>query len=157
MNNIVEQGELLAIAVRRASRAPMVEVSRAEIRADTGVANDFRGKPGWRQVTVLDAAAWQAACDIVGHDIPWTVRRANLLVSGLRLENSIGAHLRIGDVVLKITGETDPCQRMEEQVAGLLTALTPDWRGGVCCQVVSGGGVEPGIAVVLEPPAVDAT
>jgi acetolactate synthase-1/3 small subunit len=33
-------------------------------------------------------------------------------------------------VVLEITGEADPCRRMEQQFAGLQNALTPDARGG---------------------------
>lgn len=148
----MNHGKLVAIANRAKSRGAMVEIPQAEITVGAGVAGDFRGLPGPRQVTVLSAEAWDAACEVVGKELPWTVRRANLLVAGLSLTNSTGSVLRIGDVVLKITGETDPCQRMEEQVAGLYEALRPDWRGGVCCQVLSGGAVEPGAVVELESP-----
>ena len=45
--------------------------------------------------------------------------------------------------------ETDPCSRMDEQHAGLRDALTPDWRGGVCCRVIAGGNVAVGDEVRL--------
>jgi MOSC domain-containing protein YiiM len=50
-----------------------------------------------------------------------------------------GARLKIGDCILEVTQETRPCQVMEAAHSGLKRALTPDWRGGVCCKVVSGG------------------
>lgn len=153
----MNHGKLIAIAIRAKSHASMVEVPQTEITTVAGVAGDFRGRPGPRQVTVLSVEAWDDACGALGKEIPWTVRRANLLVAGPSLANTTGSVLRIGDVVLKITGETDPCQRMDDQVAGLREALAPHWRGGVCCRVVSGGVVEPGAVVVLESPAEHAT
>ena len=60
----------------------------------------------------------------------------------------------IGDLVLEITGETDPCSRMDEARQGLRLALTPEWRGGVCCRVVTGGDIAVGDAVRLEPSGV---
>ena len=148
----MDRGKLVAIARRSESHAPMIEIPQTEITIEAGVVGDFRGKPGPRQVTVLSVDAWNATCEIVGNEIPWTVRRANLFVAGLSLANTAGSGLRIGDVVLKITVETDPCQRMEDQVDGLCEALTPQWRGGVCCQVICGGAVELGAVVVLEKP-----
>ena len=64
----------------------------------------------------------------------------------------VGATLHIGDVVLKITDETAPCARMDEAAAGLRRALTPDWRGGVCCQVVRGGQVSTSTEVAVQIP-----
>ena len=50
------------------------------------------------------------------------------------------AHHRvvIGALVLEVTMETRPCQLMEAAHRGLRGALTPDWRGGVCCRVECG-------------------
>jgi hypothetical protein len=72
-----------------------------------------------------------------------------LLVDGLDLENTSGRTITIGDVQLLITQETDPCHRMEEAAEGLLDALKPKWRGGVCCRVISEGKVEIGDDVIL--------
>ena len=143
-------GRLTGIARRAAKRAPMQTLDHAEISRATGVALDFRGKPGSRQVTVLSAAAWQEACAEVGRDLPWTTRRANLLVDGIELPKTPGAIIRIGGARLKITGEVDPCSRMEEQCPGLKAALQPDWRGGVTCTVLDGGTVAVGDEVMLE-------
>ncbi|MBS4062170.1 MAG: MOSC domain-containing protein, partial [Bacteroidetes bacterium] len=102
-----------------------------------------------RQVTVLSEEAFNEACAELGAALPWTIRRANLLISGINLENSKGKSLEIGDVVLEITGETDPCYRMDEQFEGLKDALQPNWRGGVTCRVVSEGNINLGDEVNL--------
>lgn len=127
----------------------------AEVSPATGVANDARGrrKPGGtgkRQVTVLSREAWEAACADLGTRLDWTARRANLLVEGLALERTTGSRLRIGDATLEVTGETDPCAKMDQQMPGLEAALRPDWRGGVTCRVLSGGAIAVGDSIALE-------
>jgi MOSC domain-containing protein YiiM len=143
-------GRLTGIARRDRKRAPMQILERADISTETGVALDFRGKPGPRQLTVISARAWKNACSELQKEIPWTTRRANLLVDDFELPRSIGAILKIGPVRLRITGEVDPCSRMEEQCPGLKQALQPDWRGGVSCAVLEGGTVALGDEVAAE-------
>ncbi len=150
----MSEGRLLGIARRERKRAPMQALERASVTGETGVAGDFRGRPGDRQVTVLARESWEAACRELGTEIAWTSRRANLLVEGLALAERAGDRIVIGDTVLEITGETDPCSRMDEASPGLRLALTPDWRGGVCCRVVSGGEIRIGDSVRLESPDV---
>jgi len=142
-------GRLEAIAIRSRSRAPMREIERADVSAHAGVAGDARGKPGPRQVTVLSAEAWTAACAELGAELPWTLRRANLLVSGVALEEASGSVLDIAGVRLEVTGETDPCRVMDLQHAGLRAALAPHWRGGVTCRVLAGGAIAVGDAARL--------
>lgn len=142
-------GLLRAIARRDRKRGPMQELSAAEVTEATGVGGDFRGKPGNRQVTVLSADVWNAVCAELGVDLPWTTRRANLLVEGVDLPRQPGGIIEIGAVRLEVMLETDPCSRMDEQHPGLREALTPDWRGGVCCRVVAGGEVAVGDDVRL--------
>jgi len=62
----------------------------------------------------------------------------------------IGKGVRIGDVELKITQETSPCSLMDKLYQGLTTALTPDWRGGVCCKVISAGTIRIGDPVEID-------
>lgn len=142
-------GKVLAIARRAKSRAPMETISAATVTVASGVDGDSRGKPDDRQVTVLTREAWEAACADLGSAPPWTTRRANILIEGLRVEGKVGRTIRIGDLELEITGETDPCNRMDEQVHGLRQALTPDWRGGVTCRVRHDGAIAVGDAVTL--------
>ena len=138
-------GTVLGIALRAKPRAAMQPVDQVEVSVEHGLAGDFRGAQKGRQVTVLSQAAWQRACSELGADLPWTTRRANLFVEGLEFgANDLGKTLRIGEVELIVSEETDPCSRMDEQHAGLTAALVPDWRGGVCCDVIAPGAIKVG-------------
>ena len=141
---------LLAIARKDKKRAPMEVLSTVAITNAAGVEGDFRGKPGNRQITVLSKAAWESACQELGKSIDWTVRRANLLIDDVDLQETAGKKLVIGDVELLITEETDPCKRMKEFDERLYQALEKDWRGGVCCRVIKSGVVKVGDSVELK-------
>ena len=141
--------KLLRIAIKKAKRMPMIELQSAFVSIQNGVADDFRGKPGKRQVTVLDVGSWNEACNMLGTQLDWTTRRSNLLVDGLDLNKSAGKFIVVGNVVLEITQETDPCSRMDEAHDGLFDALKTNWRGGVCCQVVRNGEIKVGDVVRL--------
>lgn len=134
-------GEVIGIATRKKSRASMDTHDFSEITFDKGVGGDFRGskKGGHRQVTIMSKEDWEYSCSLIGIDAEWTTRRANLLINGIKLENTTGKHLTIGDVKLEITGELTPCNRMDEQFQGLTKALDLNWRGGVTCKVISEG------------------
>lgn len=122
----------------------MEEVQSATVSVESGISGDYRGEMKGRQVTILASQDWQAACAEIGTDLPWTTRRANLLVDDVILPHAAGARIKIGDCVLEVTGETDPCERMDEQHDGLRQALVPSWRGGCTCDVVSGGEIQVG-------------
>ncbi len=148
-------GILLGIARHARSKAPMEVLDHADVTLEGGIVGDFRGamkgKPYKRQVTLIERADWDAAMADVAHSIPWQERRSNLLVDGLDLPQVAGVRLRIGaDVVLEVTRETDPCERMEALAEGLRAALTPDWRGGACAMVVHGGRIAVGDAIRIE-------
>ena len=134
------RGTVLGIARRNVKRGPMLPLEQVEVSKSAGVTGDTRGKPGLRQVTVLSASAWLEACAIAATDLPWLARRANLLIDGLDLRDAAGAVLHLGDdIELLVTGELDPCARMDAAAPGLRLALTDDWRGGVTCRVQRGG------------------
>ena len=139
-----DRGRVGGIAIRERSGAPMRERASAEIRTQSGVEGDCRGKPGKRQVTVLSREDWEAACAEVDVELAWTLRRANLLVEGVDLSAPPGSRLRVGSALLEVTGETDPCVRMDETKPGLFAALDKDARGGVCCRVIESGHVSTG-------------
>ncbi len=142
-------GRLTGIARRDTKRAPMETLEQAQVSDQTGVAQDSRGKPGDRTVTVISARTWREVCAELGQEIPWTTRRANLLVDEIDLPKSAGQIIEIGDVRLKVIVEVAPCSRMDEQVEGLTNALKPDWRGGVGCTVLQGGSISIGDAVTV--------
>lgn len=149
------RGVLRGIATRPAKRAPMVLRESALVIPAAGIDGDFGRRRGRAQLTVLDAQAWRAAQDELGAQLPWTLRRANLLVSGLPLQPLAGARLRIGAVTLEVTGETDPCRRMDDAHPGLRRALAVSARGGVRCRIVAGGSIALGDPVTWEPAMTD--
>ena len=133
----------------------METLDHADVTVEQGVHGDFRGslKPGRnrRQVTVLGAEGWYQALRELGTQVPWEERRVNLLVEGLALDQSIGTRIVFDSgLMLEVTGECDPCTRMEEIAAGLKAALLPRWRGGVTAIVIENGPVRVGDNVRIE-------
>ncbi len=133
------------IAVKAKPKAVMSLLNSAVVTVDKGVANDARGKSGKRQVSILSQQQWELACEELGVVLPWTTRRANILVSGVEFSAANkGKIIAIGKLRMRVSGETDPCIRMEQAQAGLFDALRPDWRGGVVCEVLSPGEIQLG-------------
>jgi MOSC domain-containing protein YiiM len=152
------RGRLAGMARRAAPRAPMETLEAARIGVDFGLEGDYRGmpRPGKlpkRQVTIVSREAWQSACADLGREVPWTARRANLLVEGLALPRRAGDVIAIGDVRLEMHVDVDPCQRMDETAPGLCEALVPHGRGGIGCRVLQGGVIAVGDAVWIESAA----
>ena len=150
-------GVLAGIARHAFVKAPVEVVDRIAVTRTGGLSGDYRGgmkgKPYRRQVTLIERVDWEAALAEVGRTIAWEERRSNLLVDGLDLPQTPGTRLRIGaDLVLEITRETDPCERMEALAPGLFAALTPNWRGGACTRVLMGGRIAVGDEIRIEEP-----
>jgi MOSC domain-containing protein YiiM len=143
----MKNGKLTGIAWKTEKFSSMVTAEKANIRLESGLEDDHRGKPGKRQITVLAKEAFEKACKTNKLIPDWTMRRANLLIEGINLEESAGKSLRIGSVLLEITGETKPCYRMDEQQNGLQEALKPAWSGGVTCRVLEAGEIAVGDTV----------
>ena len=102
---------------------------------------------GRRQVTIISNARWQELMDALHADLPPSARRANLMVSGLDLEQSRGRILRIGDTRLRINGELRPCEQMEAAHPGLEVLMRERWGGGVYAEVIDGGEIRVGDSV----------
>lgn len=148
-------GTLAGIARHARPRGPMETLDHVQVTVEAGLDGDFRGavKPGGRgrrQVSLIERRDWEAAMAELGVDHHWSSRRANLLIEGLDLPQVEGTRLRVGEVVLLITQECDPCSRMEEVEPGLKAALTPHWRGGALAKVISGGMIAVGDQVEME-------
>ena len=123
----------------------MQSIDSATITVANGILGDFRGTQLDRQITILSQDTWDKVCGELDADLPWTTRRANLLVDGIEFSaDFVGKTVRIGEVELVVTVETAPCSQMDAQHSGLTAALTPDWRGGICCNVVKGGDIKLG-------------
>ena len=149
-------GQLLEISTKRKTRVPMESWQEVTVDVVTGIQHEDRSHSTNRQITIVSREAWDAVCRDLDNDVPWTYRRANLLIEGIEFKDTTGQQIQISDVTLEIMGETDPCERMEEQEQGLFEAMVPDWRGGVMCKIIEGGTVQIGNRVQLIPHSVPA-
>lgn len=143
---------LRALWVKRFKRGPMDPRDFGILVAGRGLANNAN-QGGRRQVVLIEEEGWAEAVAELGAPLDPATRRANLMVSGVRLEGSRGRVLRIGPARLRIWSECTPCHQMDEAHAGLQKALRPRWRGGACAEVLTGGEIRVGDPVVWEDPA----
>jgi MOSC domain-containing protein YiiM len=142
-------GTLERIWLKRAKGGPMDPVDSALLEVDRGLSgNTHRG--GKRQVTIISKERWAELMDALGANLAPSARRANLMVSGIDLENSRGRVLRVGGTRLKINGETRPCEQMEAAHAGLQALMKARWGGGAFAEVLEGGEIRMGDAVSFE-------
>ncbi len=141
-------GVVKAIAWRPTDGDAMRETRECRVRVDTGIDTENR-KPGKRSVTLLSAAQWKDVCRDLGAEVPWHARRANFLIEGVDLAATIDRTITIGQVRVRIHGETKPCPIMDQQHQGLKNVLKKDCRGGVFGQVLTEGVIRVGDPVAF--------
>lgn len=152
----MNEGRVEAIWIKRVPRGPMDPVESAEMIVGRGITGSVN-QGGRRQVTILDADVWEGLMKELGGMLDPSSRRANLLVRGVDLANSLGRVLRIGVCRLRILGETKPCERMDETLPGLQAAMARNWSGGAFGEVLEGGGLRVGDVVCWDETAASET
>lgn len=160
MRQFPRAGTLQAIYLRPARRVAVVSEATAEALAGQGLAGDRsaskRASPGAgskRQVTLLQTEHLPVIATLLGlRQIDASLLRRNLLVSGLNLLAAKSLFkdqpmvLRLGNVVLEVTGPCEPCSRMEELLGpGGYNAMRG--HGGMTARVLQGGFFSVGDAV----------
>jgi MOSC domain-containing protein YiiM len=145
-----ERGRLEAIWIKHARRGPMDPARQATLVTDEGLAGNAN-QGGTRQVTIIEREVFDRLRETLSPAVQPAMRRANLMVSGVRLRDTRFQILRVGDCAIELRGETRPCERMDEAHPGLRTALEVGWGGGVYGRVIQGGEIRVGDEVWLEP------
>lgn len=136
-------GRLEAIWIKRARLGPMDPVGRATLVAERGLAGNAN-QGGRRQVTIIARETWDRLMGELEAAVDPSARRANLMVSGLDLEESRERVLRVGGCRIRIHGETRPCERMDAALPGLRDAMRPRWGGGAYGVVLVDGEIQVG-------------
>jgi MOSC domain-containing protein YiiM len=147
-------GRVEALWTKRALRGVMDPTEAIALVAQQGIEGDANFGRSKRQVTVIEREVF----DRIRAELPAVepyMRRANIMVSGIRLNQVRNHVLTIGDVRIHLHGETRPCERMDAQVDGLRAALDPDWNGGAFGVVLDDGEVRVGDNASITGPAVD--
>lgn len=142
-------GRLEAIWRKRRRRQPMQPLEAARLVEGEGLEGNAP-TGGRRQVTIIERKAWERVEEELGRPVDPSARRANLMVRGVELAETVGRVLAVGKCRILVHGETKPCDRMDEQADGLQEALRPEWRGGVYGEVLRGGAIEVGDPVEWE-------
>ena len=127
-------------------RGPMDPTQRAGVVAGKGIVGNAN-QGGKRQVTIVSNKHWtEITAPLLGTPDP-RLRRANLLVSDIDFSDARGKILKIGNVRIRIYGETRPCAQMEAAVPGLQDAMSVPWGGGAFGEVLDDGEIAVGDAV----------
>jgi MOSC domain-containing protein YiiM len=138
-----KMGEIEAIWIKRFKHGPMDPVTEVVAAPGRGL-KDNANQGGKRQITLIDAERWREVQEELGVDVDPRTRRANLMLRGIDLERTNGRELRLGECIVRIYGETRPCNQMEEAQPGLRAALSPRWRGGAFAEILTGGTIRVG-------------
>jgi len=144
-------GRIEGLWTKRALRGVMDPADTVTLVAGKGIDSDANFGRSKRQVTVIEKEVF----DRIRAELPDVepyMRRANIMVSGIRLNNVRDHILTLGDVRIHLHGETRPCERMDAQVDGLTAALDPDWNGGAYGVVLDDGKLHVGDDASIKGP-----
>jgi len=138
-------GSIISMRLCVGSRDPMKEVNEANFITGQGLEGDRHlrtdGRRSNRQVLIMDSETLRHF-DL----LPGQVRE-NVTVEGLDF-SSISAGDKVslgGDVILEVTGDCEPCARMDELRPGLKDEI--DGKRGLLAFVEKGGVVSVGAEV----------
>lgn len=127
----------------------MDPVDRARVIAGRGIVGNAN-QGGKRQVTILSAKHWQQVTAFLEDAPDPRQRRANLLVSEVDFTGAHGKILKIGNVRVRIYGETRPCEQMEKVAPGLKVAMQTPFGGGAFGEILDDGEISIGDPVSFD-------
>lgn len=150
-------GEIQAIFICPSAGEEMQPVS--EVRAVPGKGLDgdryfnrqgyYSDKPGdGRELTLIESEALEHLTQDSGIQIGAEKTRRNLVTKGIQLNDLVGVEFHIGGITVRGVRLCDPCSYLEKHTErGVLKAMVD--RGGLRVDILSGGTIRVGDAVVL--------
>ena len=136
------KGTLKHLFIKAAHKAPMVPVQEAKAISLKGLEGDVAFGKNRRQVLLIE----QETLD--EFDLAPGIVRENGVTEGLTLAGlPTGTRVQLGDVILEVTMDCEPCPFMETIREGLEAAM--DGRRGTLFKVVHGGTLSIGADVSI--------
>ena len=154
-------GRLESIWIAAAARERPHSVERAVALRGYGIEGDrYAAQAGTfsvgvsastRDLTLISADAVERVRAAVVDEVLAGDLRRNLVVSGLELTELQGARLRIGEVLIEVTGTCPPCGHLD-RLLGYDALVLLHGRGGMRAGVLQGGELVAGAAITIERP-----
>ena len=117
-------GSLVWIGTRPAKNFPVQALRQVQADCTQGLIGDhYSGTQGKRQVTLFQWEHLSVLTAFIGGPVTPDLVRRNLMIKGINLLSLKQRNIRIGEVVLQITGLCHPCSKMEK-ILGPLAATT---------------------------------
>ena len=146
-------GEVLHIHVAPTAEASPKPVSSVRAEAGRGLEGDRyharsgtyseTGGPG-REVTLIASEAIEALEAEFGVKLAPGQSRRNITTLGIDLNDFVDKELRVGEAVLRGVRLCEPCDHLEGLVGQADTMRGLVHRGGLRCDIVSGGIIRVG-------------
>ncbi len=142
------EGTVKSLGIAVSKLSPMDQVDKIELITGQGIVGDRHlrtdGTRSKRQILLLDIET------LIEFGLSERDIKENITVQGIDFSLiKLGNIVRIGmDVVLEITGDCEPCSRMDELRSGLKNAI--DGRRGMLAYVKSGGTISSGDSITVE-------
>lgn len=142
------EGSVVSMRLNVGSRKPMKEVDSARVITGQGIEGDRHlkedGSRSRRQILIMDRET------LGNFSLDDGIIRENITVVGMDFSSiDAGDRVSIGrEVVLEITGECEPCARMDEIRAGLQNEL--DGQRGMLAYAEKGGLISVGDVISVK-------
>ena len=144
-------GTVISIHRVTVKHGPPEKLNETRVIADFGLEGDARSRKGrGRQITLIEEEALQFVAGKLNMPaVAEGASRRQVVVRGIRLNDTVGKKLRIGPVLIQVEDLCDPCKNMEKAIGkGAWWAM--ESRGGICGRVLEGGLLKPGQSVEIE-------
>jgi len=149
-----DRGTVEAIAIASAAEAPMTLVAEAAAHAGRGLEGDRYAEGAGtfsnphsdgHELTLIEAEVVEAL------GLPPAEARRNVVTRGIDLNALVGRRFRVGEAECVGRRLCEPCAQLQRLThPGILRDLVH--RGGLRADILAGGAIRAGDAVVADPP-----